>query len=108
MDPLALRFATGYSVVSRLTDAGLPQDVDHTEQGDPHHVDEVPVVGHYNGAHGLLVSEGSGEERAPEQQDEGDQTTRDVKPMEPGGQEEQDPYTLLEMVRFSENKAAYS
>src|SRR5215203_880138 len=42
------------------------QDVDHDEQGDPHDVDEVPVVGRDDGPGGLGVGVAPGREGAPD------------------------------------------
>src|SRR5918912_2322717 len=59
------------------------QDVDHEEQSDPDHVDEVPVVRGHDGAGRLGVPEPARGERAADDEQEGDQATRDVQAVEP-------------------------
>src|SRR4051794_24147762 len=49
------------------------EQVDGGEQGDPDHVDEVPVVRGLDRAGGLGVPEPAGRERASDDQQEGDQ-----------------------------------
>src|SRR6478735_4145740 len=64
------------------------QDVDHDEQGDPHDVDEVPVVGRDDRAGGLRVRVAAGGEGAPDDEQERDETAGDVHAVEAGGQVE--------------------
>src|SRR5690348_7023963 len=71
--------------------SGLLDEVDGREQADPHHVDEVPVVGHDDGGDGLLVGEATCDERATEHEEEGDQTAGDVQTVEARGQVEHRP-----------------
>src|SRR6266700_1521983 len=63
-------------------------DVDNHEQADPHHVDEVPVIRHDDGADLLLIGESSRGERASEYKQKCDQPTRHVQTVETDGQEE--------------------
>src|SRR6478735_6473659 len=67
---------------------GSLQDVDHDEQGDPHDVDEVPVVGGDDRAGGLRVRVVTGGEGAADDEEERDQPTGDVHAVEAGGEVE--------------------
>src|SRR3954447_17909617 len=58
------------------------EQVDGGEQGDPDHVDEVPVVRGHDGAGGLRMPEPASRERASDDQQEGDQASRDVQAVE--------------------------
>ena len=71
-----------------LTWLGSLDQVDRREQADPDDVDEVPVVGHDDGAGRLLVGEALGGVRAAEHEQEGDQAAGDVQAVEAGGQVE--------------------
>ena len=66
----------------------LLDDVDREEEADPDHVDEVPVVGHDDRGHGLLVGEAPREVGAAQHEEEGDQPAGHVQAVEPGGQVE--------------------
>src|SRR3712207_5280438 len=72
----------------RLDPDGSLQQVYRREQGDPHHVDELPVVRHYDGGDGLRVGEPAGEVGAPEDVQERDQPAGDVETVEAGRQGE--------------------
>src|SRR3954454_9964417 len=71
-----------------LMGRGSLDDVDRREQTDPHHVDEVPVVGDDDRAHRLLVGEAFGDIGPPEHEQERDETTGHVEAVEAGGQVE--------------------
>src|SRR5665647_1210367 len=68
-----------------------PDQVDRTEERDPDHVDEVPVVGDHDRRRGLVVPEPLGGEGPAEQEEEGEQSADHVQPVEPGGQVEHRP-----------------
>src|SRR6201999_3026327 len=65
-------------------------EINRGEQGDPHDVDEVPVVRDDDRRGGLRRSE-LAHRGAGEQEDEGDQAADDVQAVEAGGQVEDRP-----------------
>src|SRR5690606_1676011 len=58
------------------------EEVDDEEHPDPDDVDEVPVVGHDDGAGGLQVAETVGGEGAPDDVEEGDEAADHVQGVE--------------------------
>src|SRR2546423_4714894 len=80
--------------IRRRTWVRSPQDVDHEEQGHPDDVDEVPVVRHHDRGGGLCRGEAA-HGGADQVEDEGDQPTRDVQPVEAGGEVEHRPVPVL-------------
>ena len=63
----------------------LFEHVDDEEEADPHYVDKVPVVGNNDCGRCLFVSEILDCEASTEHEQEGDQATRNVEPVESGG-----------------------
>ncbi|MBG9887024.1 hypothetical protein ABE10_10835 [Bacillus toyonensis] len=70
--------------MSGIRSAFLFQEVDDEEQGDPDHVDEVPVVGHHDRGGGLLVREVLHGVGASDDEEERDEPTGDVQRVEAG------------------------
>src|SRR6516164_2542888 len=68
-----------------------PDEVDGGEQADPHDIDEVPVIGHDDGADLLFLGETPGGVGAPEQEEERDEPTGHVQAVEPGRNVEDRP-----------------
>src|SRR4051794_29703927 len=67
------------------------QQVDRGEQGDPHHVDEVPVVGGHDRAGRLGVGVATRREGAADDEQEREQATGDVQAVEAGREVEDGP-----------------
>src|SRR5215472_11872242 len=65
--------------------------VDGGEQADPHDIDEVPVIGHDDGADLLFLSDFPGCVGAPEQEEERDEPAGDMEAVEPGRNVEHRP-----------------
>src|SRR5512139_1463144 len=107
------RLAESRALRNRTKCPRLLDQVDGREQADPDDIDEVPVVGHDDGAHSLLVGELAGHERAAQDKQEGDQTTGDVEPVEAGGEIEHravrgrgDGHTLVHQLGVLQRLAA--
>src|SRR5450756_421177 len=62
---------------------GLLDEVDGREQANPNDIDEVPVIGHDDGADLLFMSEALGGVGTCEQEDERDETAGHVQAVEP-------------------------
>src|SRR3954471_15073972 len=85
---LRRRRVIGASRSSNSTIRPSLEEVDRAEQPDPHHVDEVPVVRDDDGARRLLMGEPTRRIGAPQDEEEGDQPSSDVRAVEAGRQEE--------------------
>src|SRR6266702_6333961 len=82
-----------YFLRFRSPDASLASsdDVDGGKQADPDDIDEVPVVGHHDGADLLFLGEGLGGEGPSQQEKERHQPAGNVQAVESGGDIEHRP-----------------
>ena len=67
---------------------GLLEDVNHEEQGDPDHVNEVPVIRGNDGAGGLVMRETLAHVGGSQNEEEGHQTAGHVQTVETSGEVE--------------------